>query len=310
MIRSILVPLDGSTFGEHALPMAMAMAKHMEASLNLIHVHSLLDATYAELQVFDNTLDQELRKKERDYLHEVQKKVQDRLSVPVTIRNVDGDIATVIAEQADSLRVSWVVMTTHARGPMGRFWLGSVTDELIRTLPVPVVAVHPSERAPDLANDRPVKHILVPLDGTPLAAHILEHAIPFGKAMKADYTLLRVVTAVYPSTVPAEPVTFGAIATDMMDRIDKMHAELKKEAMDYLEGVADRLRKEGLKVQTRVAIETQPGVAILENAKPPIDMIAIETHGRSGLTRLLLGSVADKVIRGSTLPVLVAKPKA
>ena len=62
----------------------------------------------------------------------------------------------------------WVVMTTHARGPMGRFWLGSVTDELVRTLPIPLVAVHPSEKEPDLIIDKPVKHILIPLDGTPL----------------------------------------------------------------------------------------------------------------------------------------------
>src|SRR5438876_10456105 len=121
MTRSILVPLDGSTFGEHALPLAMSMARRMNASLNLIHVHSLLDATYAELQVFDNTLDQELRNKEREYLHAVQKQVQDRLWVPVTIRNVAGDVATVNREQADSLRVSWFVMTTPARGPMRRF---------------------------------------------------------------------------------------------------------------------------------------------------------------------------------------------
>jgi nucleotide-binding universal stress UspA family protein len=310
MIRSILVPLDGSTFGEHALPIAMAMAKRLDASLNLIHVHSLLDATYAELQVFDNTLDQELRKKERDYLHAVQKKVQDRLSIPVTIRNVDGDVAAVIAEQADSLRASWVVMTTHARGPMGRFWLGSVTDELVRTLPIPLVAIHPSEQPPDLATEAMIKHVLIPLDGTPLAENILESAIPFGKAMGADFTLLRVVTPVYPVTLPAEPAIFGSVATDVMERIEKLHADLKKEAGEYLEKVAARLRSDGTKVQTRVAIEDQPGVAILANAKAPIDMIAIETHGRGGLARLLLGSVADKVIRGSTLPVLVAKPKA
>src|ERR1700722_7033570 len=108
MTPSILVPLDGSTFGEHALPLAMNMAKKLNAQMHLIHVHSLLDATYAELQVFDNTLDVELRNKEREYLHGIQKKVQDRLSVPVTIRNVDGDIAGAVREQAESLRVGWV----------------------------------------------------------------------------------------------------------------------------------------------------------------------------------------------------------
>jgi nucleotide-binding universal stress UspA family protein len=308
MIRSILVPLDGSTFGEHALPLAMTMAKRMDASLNLVHVHSLLDATYAELQVFDNTLDQELRNKEREYLHAVQKKVQDRLSVPVTIRNVDGEIATVIREQADSLRASWVVMTTDARGPFGRFWLGSVTDELVRTLPISLIAVHPQEQAPDLAKEQTINHMLIPLDGTPLAEEILEPALTLGRAMKSDYTLLRVVTPVYPVTLPAEPAIFGSVATDIMERVEKMHADLRKEATAYLEKVAARLRGEGLTVQTRVSVEEQPGVAILDAGKPPIDMIAIETHGRGGLSRMLLGSVADKVIRGSKLPILVHRP--
>jgi nucleotide-binding universal stress UspA family protein len=310
MIRSILVPLDGSTFGEHALPLAMSMAKRTGSSLNLIHVHSLLDATYAELQVFDNTLDQELRNKERDYLHAIQKQVQDRLSVPVTIRNVDGEIAAVIREQADSLRANWVVMTTHARGPMGRFWLGSVTDELIRSLPIPLIAVHPQDTPPDLTKEARIQHLLIPLDGTPLAEHILEDAVPFAKAMEADLTLLRVVTPVYPVTLPAEPAVFGSVATDIMERVEKMHTELRKESTEYLTKVSQRLQGEGLKVQTRVAVEEQPGVAILEAAKPPIDLIAIETHGRGGLSRLLLGSVADKVIRGSKLPILVHKPKA
>jgi nucleotide-binding universal stress UspA family protein len=308
MIRSILVPLDGSTFGEHALPLAMSMARRLDASLNLIHVHSLLDATYAELQVFDNTLDQELRGKEREYLHAIQKQVQDRLSIPVTIRNVDGEIASVIREQADSLRASWVVMTTHARGPIGRFWLGSVTDELVRSLSISLVAVHPQDHPPDLAKEQAIQHMLIPLDGTPLAEQILEPALTLGKAMNAHYTLLRVVTPVYPVTLPSEPAIFGSVATDIMERVEKLHAELRKEATEYLDKIAQRLRAENLQVHTRVVVEEQPGVAILDSAKAPIDMIAIETHGRGGLSRLLLGSVADKVIRGSKLPILVHKP--
>lgn len=310
MNPSILVPLDGSTFGEHALPIAMSMARRMNATLNLIHVHSLLDATYAELQVFDNTLDQELRNKEKQYLQAIQKQVQDRLSVPVKVFNLDGDVATVIREEAERQHASWVVMTTHARGALGRFWLGSNTDELIRHSSVPIIAVHPGDKPPNLAQERVIQHILIPLDGTPLAEGILEPTVAFGKAMGADYTLLRVVTPVYPVTLPAEPAIFGSVATDIMDRVEKMHADLKKEAGEYLEKVATRMRNDGLTVHTRVTIEEQPGVAILENAKAPIDMIAIKTHGRGGFSRLLLGSVADKVVRGSPLPILVRKPRA
>jgi nucleotide-binding universal stress UspA family protein len=310
MIRSILVPLDGSTFGEHALPLAISMARRLDASLNLIHVHSFMDATYAELQVFDNTLDQQLRITEKDYLCAVQKKVQDRVSVPVTIRNVEGDVATVIREQADSLRASWVVMTTHARGPMGRFWLGSVADELVRSLTIPLVLVHPVDELADLTKDVAIRHMLIPLDGTQLAEQILGPALALGQAMKADYTLLRVVTPIYPVTTPTEPAIFGSVAADITERIEQIHTDLKRDAGAYLDKLGDivRLGTKGAAVQTRVAVDAQPGVAILDNAKPPIDMIAIETHGRGGLSRLLMGSVADKVIRGSRLPILVHKP--
>lgn len=310
MIRSILVPLDGSTFGEHALPLAISMARRLNASLNLIHVHSFMDATYAELQVFDNTLDQQLRITERDYLRAIQKKVQDRVSVPVTVRNVEGDVATVIREQAESLRSTWVVMTTHARGPMGRFWLGSVADELVRSLPIPLILVHPGEGQPDLTQEPAIRHMLIPLDGTPLAEQIFEPALALGQAMQSDYTLLRVVTPVYATPLAGEPTIFSSFALDLRERLEQTHAALKKDASTYLDKVAEvvRRRTEGAPVKTCVALDEQPGVAILDSAKPPIDMIAIETHGRGGLSRLLMGSVADKVIRGSKLPILVHKP--
>ncbi len=310
MTRSILVPLDGSTFGEHALPLAMSMARKLDVPLHLVHVHSLLEATYAELQVFDNTLDEELRIKEREYLRDVQIRVQDRLSVQVTIRNVEVEVATAIREQAESMHVKWVVATTHARGPFGRFWLGSTTDELVRSLPMPIVLVHPEEHPPDLTKEPAIRHLLIPLDGTPLAEHILEPAVALGQAMKADLTLLRVVTPIYPLTLPNEPAIFGSVAVDIVERVEKIHGELKKEALAYLESLASRLRSEGMTVRTRVAIDESPGVAILESAKPPIDMIVIKTHGRGGLTRLLLGSIADKVIRGSHLPILVKRPRS
>jgi nucleotide-binding universal stress UspA family protein len=301
MSHPILVPLDGSTFGEHALPLAMNLARRTNASVHLIHVHSLLDATYAELQLYDNSLDLALRSKEHEYLHKIQEQVQNRLSAPVTITNVDGDVAAVLRERADSLRAGWIVMTTHARGPLGRFWLGSVTDELVRSLSMPLVLVHPHDHPVDLNVEETVEHLLIPLDGTPLAEGILEPALAFGKLLGCNYTLLRVVTPAYPVALPADAAYSGSV--------EKMHAGMKEEAARYLDAIATRLHSEGLKVRTCVIFAEQPGVAILENAKPPIDMIAIETHGRGGLSRLLMGSVADKVIRGSKLPILVCKPK-
>jgi nucleotide-binding universal stress UspA family protein len=99
------------------------------------------------------------------------------------------------------------------------------------------------------------------------------------------------------------------MAGEILDRIEKLQGEVLKEAQDYLTGVAEKLRAKSMGVRTRVAVEEHPAAAILhEAATCGAELIAIETHGRGGLTRLVLGSVADKVLRGSTIPVLVHHP--
>ena len=108
MAGSILVPLDGSTFGEHALPLAMTMAKRLDASLNLMHVHTLFDATYDDRADLNQDTDRKMVIREEGYLHAIQKQVQDRLSVPVTVCCVGGhvpggEVAGVVCEQAESL---------------------------------------------------------------------------------------------------------------------------------------------------------------------------------------------------------------
>ena len=119
--------------------------------------------------------------------------------------------------------------------------------------------------------------------------------------MGADLTLLRVVTPVYPVTLPAEPAIFGSVATDIMDRVEKMHADLKKDALAYLETIANRLRADGLKVLTRVSVDEQPGIAILEAAKPPIDMVAIGRVVLTNREHIIALEALDKGLVGTLL---------
>jgi len=199
-------------------------------------------------------------------------------------------------------------MTTHARGPMGRFWLGSVADELLRDAPCPIFLIHPHDKALNVKQETAIKNILVPLDGSAFAEQVLESAVSLGKLNDAGYTLLRVIQPIQAMTLPAGTGSFGEMAHRMIERVDVLQEQLRKEAQEYLERTAARFRTQGLTVTTQVAIAEQPGVAILESARPPVDLIALESHGRRGLSRLFLGSVADKVVRGAGVPVLVARP--
>ena len=309
MSLTLLIPLDGSRFGEHALPLALSIAAKARGRLHLVHAHQRLDAAYAEMQTFDETLDGQMRSQEQAYLDHTVAAVRTAWpEIRVTSALQEGHVAAVLQDQAKMVGADFVVMTTHARGVMARFWLGSVTDELLRDSPVPLLLAHPQAHAPDLRAQVKLDRWLIPLDGTELAEQVLEPAIRIATVFGAELTLLRITRPVVPVAVPLGVGTFGSMAQDMMHRVESLNKQVEDEASWYLAEIAERLRGQGIKVRTQVGIEEQPGVAILQRAASETDAIALGTHGRRGLTRMFLGSVADKVVRGSQIPVLVQRP--
>lgn len=310
MYRSILVPLDGSTFAEHALPLAVNIARRAKAALELVYVHAPMAVVSPEsFPVLDDVFLRELKTKERAYLDGVTQRLAGLSGVTVNQTVLEGPIAATIHKHAFDKGISLVVMTTHARSAVGRLWLGSVADALVRELPMPLLLVRPAEGKPTFAPEQVLRHILLPLDGTEFAEQIIEPAVALGSLMDADYTLLRIVHPVLSPSLRAEGAALGSISRELLAEAQRAEARLHDEVRKYLGRVADRLRKRAMHVTTRVEVESQPALAILEAAKvPAIDMVALETHGRRGVSRLVLGSVADKVVRGTTLPVLVQRP--
>jgi nucleotide-binding universal stress UspA family protein len=311
MNRSILVPLDGSPFGEHALPLALAIAQQARARLRLAHVHVAPVPVYTAGELpCDLELDSTLKKHERAYLDEVKLRLPRSSSVAVSTALVEGiPVADALVREVQAAGADLVVMTTHGRGPLIRLWLGSIADELVRQCPVPLLLVRPQEWEPDLTRLPAVAHVLVPLDGTPLAERILGPAVALGTAADAGFTLLRVIKPAlrYNYDLAGNPV--NVYSQVVLQQLELMQRQVRAEAETYLEKVAGRLRVKGLRVHTRVVSHEQPAVAILEEALAHDHaLIALETHGRHGLARLFLGSVADKVIRGASSPILVHRP--
>jgi nucleotide-binding universal stress UspA family protein len=310
MYRSVLVPLDGSSLGEQALPLALSVARRAGATLELLHVHAPLSAVHAESPVvWDDSLELHLKKHQQAYLERLVERLAGLSSVPLRPVLLEGEVAATIRATAESTGVGLVVMTTHGRGPLGRLWLGSVADALIRDLSMPLLLVHPKESAADFTTEPVLQHLLVPLDGSVLAEQMLEPAVALGSLMEADYTLLRVLKPVLPVNSSLEGVGIAPVAPLLQQRVEELQKQLHQQAQDYLDHLAERLRARALSVRTRVAIDPQPAVAILHEAMAPsIDAVALETHGRRGLSRLFLGSVADKVLRGASVPVLIHRP--
>jgi nucleotide-binding universal stress UspA family protein len=295
MYRSILVPLDGSEFSEQALPIAANIGKRSGSKLHIVRAHSPIAALSRESDfVVDMELDEKTRLVETLYLAGVAKQVKEAVDIEVTPTLVKSFGAEALREQAIRDDADLVVMATHGRGGFSRFWLGSMADALIRTLPMPVLLVRPQEMALSLSDTFAPRHILIPLDGSVRAEGILEPAIELGELFAAEFTLLRVVE---PFMSPLEFANQG------------LNDEFERRNLAYLEGIAAKFHDRSLHVKTRVVLNRPAAIAILEQARTlNADLIALETHGRGGLGRLLLGSVADKVIRGAQIPVLVHRP--
>ncbi len=151
--------------------------------------------------------------------------------------------------------------------------------------------------------------MLIPLDGSELAEQILEPALALGAATQAEYTLLRVVKQMAAASYDPASGRVSGLRESLLKQMQVMDRQQWTEAQEYLERLAGGLRARSLTVQRRVIPHEQPAAAILDDAqKNAADLIALATHGRGGLKRLLLGSVADKVVRGAATPVLVYRP--
>src|SRR6516165_1341864 len=190
MYHSIVVPLDGSPFGEQALPLALSIAQRAEVPIDVVHVHVPLAPMYAESAAgLETTLDPRIRDQEEAYLNDIVKRIAAVSRCRICTKLLDGSVADAIREHAQARSADLIVMTTHGRGPFSRFWLGSAADQLVRRSSTPILLVHPSERAPELATKSAPRRIVIPLDGSALAEQILDPAVSIGRLMGASYTL-------------------------------------------------------------------------------------------------------------------------
>lgn len=297
MINSIQVPLDGSKFAEHALPLAMSIAAESQAVLELLHVCE--PPSYAGFEK-DESLDVDpvVKTRSEEYLNGVAEQIRAVSTISVGIKLLKGRPANQLLSHFSLSSVDLVVLSTHGRGLLSRYWFGSVADELIRSADVPLLLVRPRENDPDLKLQPAVAKMLITLDGSERSEEILGPAVKLGQMACCDYQLLQVVPPEYSSG--PDPWFSGPIEVP--------NAAKLTQARQYLQEIANRIQTNAKQAQVEVDALTSSNTAqtILEHAElTDSGMIALQTHGRSGLSRLYLGSVADKVIRGAEVPVLL-----
>lgn len=296
MFSPIVVPLDGSKLAERALAPAEALAQYCHSQLQLVRVavaQQMLvpeDAGYGVLYP-----DQSLvaaRAEAHDYLTDLQAaSVAETPGLQFEIR--EGDVASEVVDAARHAEAQLIVMSSHGYSGLRRWLLGSVAEKVLHAAPCPVWVV----RAP-----APPQHILITLDGSILAEEVLLPALTVARCFGARVTLLRVVSDISGPDIAALDTYERGLGRRFVD-------QTYDEAAAYLALLAETHAANDLIITT--AVRSGPAAeTILEYADGhDNDLVAMTTHGRTGLRRWIYGSVTHKVLDQLPVSMLVARSR-
>jgi nucleotide-binding universal stress UspA family protein len=284
MLERILVPVDGSELSARAVPEAIRLALALEAPVHLLQV-----TPYPTAVGYDPvTLGADTWRQILDSQTEVAQANLDRLQgdfvaahLRVTTEVSLGDPAVNILERATPAPHTLIVMATHGRSGPARWLLGSVAEKVVRASYAPVFLVPALVMPPGR-----LSRILVPLDGSELAESILLPVAQLGRRLAAEAVLFQ---------------TYGSR--------DGGSAGMADAVRTYLTRMEELLEDQGI-TATVVARAGEAAEEVIRYAgEEPIDLIAMATHGRSGIQRWALGSVSDKVLHHTPVPVLLYRPR-
>ena len=314
MTSTVLVPLDGSEKDQTTIPAAEAVAELAGDDLHLIRVFDTpvgpLSARAEPFGVADAA--RELR----DDLERSVQGAADRVVADtgrtVTAEIADGfDVAGVLVDRINRGDVDVVVMGTRAPGKVERALRGSVADRVMRDSPRPVVLVPPaSEGAVD--GRRELRRVLVPLDGSQLSVSAIGYLHTFQRWSELEYVLVEVVEPAA-ARIPVAPglLELSSAPLPVHSYADLPEVEAARaSAQQRLNKIGDRLQAAGAQeVRSRVIVDSDPVAAIAQAVRDEeADLIAMTTRGQGGLKRLVLGSVAQGIVRQSEIPVLLVTP--
>ena len=296
MIQTILVPLDGSPLGEHALPTAADLAHRSGARLVLLRAAGEND--HAEAEAYLDQLPAEAFGLVAASGAATPLPLSPGMQPPVERLIVTGSPAEAILAGVRDQAADLIVMTTHGRSGVHRLLLGSVAEKVIAASPVPVWLVRADHPALPSALDVPLR-LLVPLDGSPFAEAALPIARELAGILHARLTLLHVME---PTSLADDLLLTQPIVPPETTLVDPT------EAQGYLGDWVARLRLEGLSADAVVQAGHAKDAILRESETPGVRLIVMATHGRTGLRQTVFGSVAQDTLRRGRLPLVLIRP--
>jgi nucleotide-binding universal stress UspA family protein len=279
--RRLLVPLDGSAFGEQVLPLATTLCHAYDSRLTLVSVLQ----TRGSFLVLPTTQPQiEAGRMEREtYLSQLASRISAN-SLKVDIAVGAGPVAETINLLAHDLKADLILMSTHGRSGIQRWLIGSVASKIVQLSTTPILLVQPTIDGDGQVQQ--LKKILVPLDGSEFAERVLPYVRSLAPLFESEILLL---------TVPEIPeaATYGV----MGGAVEALREEAEQKARTYLEYILVSLQDEGLNVRA-IVTGSSPANTICEiREQEDIDLIVMATHGLGGLDRVYVGGVAERLVQ-------------
>jgi nucleotide-binding universal stress UspA family protein/predicted transcriptional regulator len=299
MAQTIVVPLDGSELGETALPWAALLARTRGCSMTLVRIVPWPDLPSGEFgdyfspNVYDEVISAEVDTAQ-EYLTKLQARVATQgLEVNTVVR--EGMAAEGVHDVADELGAYAVIMASHGRGGLARLVMGSVAERIVHQATVPVFLIRASKQPRPAA----LKRVLVPLDGSALAERGLDQAQEI-VGLDATIVVVRVVEPVY-----------DVIGTDDTTLVENAEAtdDAEREAKEYLDRLATTQGANASRMELVIRRGRSAGEIMVAVEKANVDAVVMTTHGLTGPTRWLMGSVADEVFRHTDRPVMLVSAR-
>ncbi|WP_323192241.1 universal stress protein [Halostella sp. PRR32] len=293
MYDTILVPTDGSEHAVRACEHGLALSRRFDATVHLLNV---IDVTAAG-GIFDaggvsREFVERLEEEGSNAIETVEAVAEETDSIHTEI--IEGKPSEAILEYVDENGIDLLSMGTHGRSGINRYITGSVTERVVRLSDVPVLTVRATEQNTPAGS---YDEILVPTDGSEPATAAMDHGIAIAQEAGARIHAVNVVDV---SSLAANPNVTPP--TELLD-------QFRSQGESATEAIATRAREAGLDAVTSVR-EGIPSSDLLQYAREnEIDLIAMGTHGRTGLERYVLGSTTERIVRESEIPVLSVSPQ-
>lgn len=292
MYERILVPLDGSSAAEIALPYAEEIAAKLGAEIILV---SISEPTAGErdhlYRFYLERISNQVQRQLDDWGAKEEAKVQSEVLL--------GRPASEILQYADNSNVSLITMASRGRSGQGRWLLGNIADKVLRATGKPVLLIRAPAHNTALEQRSLVKRIMVPLDGSMIG----ETAIPYAEAL-AQALGAKIVSFQALKPIAVTGGEGAAMPSAMQDQEDERR---RTSALAYLDSMGKAFQKKGLSTSSAVSLGSPANQIIDYAVANAIDLIAMSTHGRSGIGRWVFGSVTDKVVHAGDTAVLTVR---